>query len=60
MLQKNLIYTGVTRGKRLVILVIEKKALTIGVTSRKSILRYTKLKDQVQMGRGRGNVGKAR
>ncbi|MDZ5762765.1 RecD-like DNA helicase C-terminal domain protein [Candidatus Cyrtobacter comes] len=48
MLQKNLIYTGITRGKRLVILVVEKKALVIGSTSKKSILRYTKLKDQVQ------------
>ena len=31
MLQRNLIYTGVTRGKRLVVLVGRRKALAIAV-----------------------------
>jgi exodeoxyribonuclease V alpha subunit len=31
MLQRNLLYTGVTRGKRLVVLVGQKKAITIAV-----------------------------
>jgi hypothetical protein len=31
MLQRNLVYTGVTRGKRLVVLVEQRKALTIAV-----------------------------
>ena len=32
MLQRNLLYTGVTRGKRLVVLVGQKKAIAIAVT----------------------------
>ena len=31
MLQRNLVYTGVTRGKRLVVLVGQRKALAIAV-----------------------------
>ena len=34
MLQRNLLYTGVTRGKQLVILLGQKKAVAIAVTSR--------------------------
>jgi len=34
MLQRNLLYTGVTRGKRLVVLVGQKKAVAIAVLSR--------------------------
>jgi exodeoxyribonuclease V alpha subunit len=33
MLQRNLLYTGVTRGKRLVILLGQKKAVAIAVKS---------------------------
>lgn len=46
MLQKNLIYTGVTRGKKIVILVGQKKALYLGIKGRqKNLLRYSKLKE---------------
>ena len=46
MLQRNLIYTGVTRGKRLVILVGQKKALSIAVKGKKQNKpRYSKLKE---------------
>ena len=46
MLQRNLIYTGVTRGKKLVILVGQKKALSIAVKSKKqNRVRYSKLKE---------------
>jgi exodeoxyribonuclease V alpha subunit len=31
MLQRNLLYTGITRGKRLVVLVGQKKAIAIAV-----------------------------
>ena len=31
MLQRNLVYTGITRGKQLVVLVGQKKALAMGV-----------------------------
>ena len=46
MLQRNLIYTGVTRGKKLVILVGQKKALSIAVKGKKqNKARYSKLKE---------------
>ena len=46
MLQRNLIYTGVTRGKKLVILVGQKKALNMAVNGKKqNKARYSKLKE---------------
>lgn len=46
MLQRNLIYTGVTRGKKLVILVGQKKALSIAVKGkRQNKPRYSKLRE---------------
>lgn len=46
MLQRNLIYTGVTRGKKLVIVVGQKKALNIAVKGkRQNKARYSKLKE---------------
>jgi exodeoxyribonuclease V alpha subunit len=43
LLQRNLIYTGVTRGRRLVVLVGTKRALAIGVRNDKTQKRYTYL-----------------
>lgn len=43
LLQRNLIYTGVTRGKRLVILVGEPRALSMAVRNNKTRRRYTRL-----------------
>ncbi|MDR3319872.1 MAG: ATP-dependent RecD-like DNA helicase [Desulfovibrio sp.] len=43
LLQRNLIYTGVTRGKKLVILVGEDKALHMAVKNNKIRRRYTRL-----------------
>jgi len=43
LLQRNLIYTAVTRGKKLVVLVGSKKALAMAIHSAKSSNRYTKL-----------------
>ncbi|MCP4713687.1 MAG: ATP-binding domain-containing protein, partial [Deltaproteobacteria bacterium] len=43
LLQRNLLYTGVTRGKKLVVLVGSKKALTIAVKNDKTRKRYTSL-----------------
>ncbi|MFM9088322.1 MAG: ATP-dependent RecD-like DNA helicase [Cyanobium sp.] len=43
MLQRNLIYTGLTRGKRLVVLVGQKKALAMAVRNHLGRRRYTKL-----------------
>jgi exodeoxyribonuclease V alpha subunit len=43
MLQRNLLYTGVTRGKRLVVLVGQKKAVAIAVRNVSSRRRWSKL-----------------
>jgi exodeoxyribonuclease V alpha subunit len=47
MLQRNLLYTAITRGKRLVILVGEKQALDIAVRNRESSKRWTGLKGRL-------------
>ena len=44
LLQRNLIYTAVTRGKNLVVMVGTKKALAISVKNNKTQKRYTCLK----------------
>jgi exodeoxyribonuclease V alpha subunit len=49
LLQRNLLYTGITRGKKLVVLVGTKKALHIAVNNNKTQLRYTLLKERLQM-----------
>ena len=43
LLERNLIYTAVTRGKKLVIIVGQPKALAMAVKNRKSNRRLTKL-----------------
>jgi exodeoxyribonuclease V alpha subunit len=45
MLQRNLVYTGVTRGKRLVVLVGQRKALAIAVKVARTRKRWSKLRD---------------
>jgi exodeoxyribonuclease V alpha subunit len=45
MLQRNLVYTGVTRGKRLVVLVGQRKALAIVVKGAQTRRRWSKLRD---------------
>ena len=47
LLQRNLIYTGVTRGRKLVIIVGTKKALAIGVKNDKTQKRYTYLGERL-------------
>jgi len=44
MLKRNLLYTGITRGKKLVVVIGEKKALAIAVKDRQTRKRYAKLK----------------
>ena len=51
MLQRNLLYTGITRGKRLVVLVGQKKAVAIAVRNISGRRRWSKL----QEGWGLGN-----
>ena len=43
MLQRNLVYTGVTRGKRLVVLLGQRKALAIAVKGARTRRRWSKL-----------------
>ena len=45
MLQRNLLYTGVTRGKRLVVLVGQKKAIAIAVRNVSGRRRWSKLQE---------------
>jgi len=47
LLQRNLIYTAVTRGRKLVVIVGTKKALAIGVKNNKTEKRYTYLKHRL-------------
>jgi exodeoxyribonuclease V alpha subunit len=49
MLQRNLVYTAITRGKKLVILVGQKKALAIAIKQKKDQRRWSTLKDQLQI-----------
>jgi len=49
LLQRNLLYTAVTRGKKLVILIGTKKALGIALRNNKPQERYTKLKERLQI-----------
>jgi exodeoxyribonuclease V alpha subunit len=45
MLQRNLLYTGVTRGKRLVVLVGQRKAVAIAVENVSGRRRWSKLNE---------------
>jgi exodeoxyribonuclease V alpha subunit len=49
MLQRNLLYTGVTRGKRLVVLVGQRKAVAIAVKSVSGRRRWSKLREWLKM-----------
>jgi exodeoxyribonuclease V alpha subunit len=49
MLQRNLIYTGVTRGKRLVVLVGERKALAVAVKGAQIKRRWSKLGEWLEV-----------
>jgi exodeoxyribonuclease V alpha subunit len=50
MLQRNLVYTGVTRGKRLVVLVGQRKALAIAVKGAQARRRWSKLREWLALG----------
>ena len=50
LLQRNLIYTGATRGKRLVILVGESRALHMAVKNNKTRKRFTRLTERLAPG----------
>ena len=48
LLQRNLIYTAVTRGKRLVVMVGSKKALAMAVKNARTRRRYTRLSERIR------------
>ncbi|MBW2506656.1 MAG: ATP-binding domain-containing protein, partial [Deltaproteobacteria bacterium] len=48
LLQRNLIYTAVTRGKNLVVLVGSKKAIHIAIQNNRVVKRHTMLKEKLQ------------
>lgn len=50
MLQRNLIYTAITRSRKLVILVGTKKALAIAIRNNKALKRYSMLKERLKAG----------
>jgi|SRR5215472_8340544 len=50
MLQRNLLYTGVTRGKKLVVLVGQKKAVAIAVRNVSGRRRWSKLQERLRPG----------
>ena len=47
LLQRNLIYTGITRAKKLVVLVGTKKALAIAIKNNKPQMRFTHLSERL-------------
>ena len=48
LLQRNLIYAGITRAKKLVVLIGTKKALAIAIKNNKPQLRYTHLTERLR------------
>lgn len=50
LLARNLLYTGITRGKKLVVLIAQKKAVAIAVNNNKANTRLTKLAARLQEG----------
>ena len=49
MLQRNLLYTGITRGKKLVVIVGTKKALAIAVKNDNTRKRWTRLAERLKL-----------
>ena len=45
MLQRNLLYTAVTRGKRLVVIVGQKKAMAIAVKGKQTRRRWSRMRE---------------
>jgi exodeoxyribonuclease V alpha subunit len=56
LLQRNLIYTAITRGKKLVVMVGTKKALAIGIKNDKILKRYTRLSQRLETATGIGRA----
>jgi len=48
MLQRNLLYTGITRGRKLVVIVGTRRAMAIAVKNNRVEARYTRLTEHLQ------------
>ena len=48
MLQRNLLYTGVTRAKKILVLIGEKKAVYYAIKNEKTTERNTKLAERLR------------
>ena len=57
MLKRKLLYTGVTRGKRLVVIVGQWKALAIAARGQQTRRRWSKLKEWLAAAPGQGQSG---
>ncbi len=49
MLRRNLIYTGITRGKKLLVLVGQKRALAVAIKGKQVERRWSKLKERLSL-----------
>ncbi len=49
MLQRNLLYTAITRAKKALVIVGEKEAISLAINNNKSEKRNTKLKDRLRI-----------
>ena len=49
LLQRNLVYTGITRGKKLVVIIGQRKALSLAVRNNKTEQRFSGLLDRLQL-----------
>ena len=56
MLQRNLIYTGITRRRKLVVIVGQKKALAMAVRGSRVVRRWSKLGEWLRLGAPRDVV----
>ncbi len=56
MLQRNLLYTGITRGKRLVVLIGHKKAIAIAARNVSGRRRWSKLREWLTVSMGARNL----
>jgi exodeoxyribonuclease V alpha subunit len=60
MLRRNLLYTGVTRGRRLVVIVGQRRAVGIAVRGGQSLRRWSKLEEWLETPRPRRDEGELR
>ena len=51
LLQRNLIYTAVTRGKNLVVIVGTRRAMAMGINNNKTLQRFTRLQYRLRRGK---------